>query len=286
MNKVALQVKELGTDLRRVYFDIKTLVDQSDGSLPRIPEIVKSIDNALNDDNMTVESIADIIRIDPTIAGRIIQIANSPLVRGAQRIDSLKVAIGRIGLNLVRNLIFCMGMQETFERPNSRFAKQLKDNWLHSIDVMSLSFTLSKRFPAINSDTAMVIGIIHDIGALPIYNYCQQHDIDEEQTNLLVKQLHVLLGVDIAEKWDLSDIFKEAIIAHHSIGMTLAGPVSYSNVVTLADIYAAHTTDEQCNDDEAIHQLRKKMGFNEDTLGAYLEETAKEIDELKRSVLG
>jgi HD-like signal output (HDOD) protein len=280
MSRAVLSVSDLDPKTRQIYFDIKTMLDSVDTKLPRVPELVKSIDTALNDDNMTINDIADIVRVDPTIAGRIIQIANSPLVRGVQQIDSLSIAIGRIGLNFVRNLIFCMGMQKNIACGNPNLKEALIKNWKHSVSVMALSFAISQKFPDIDSETAMVVGIIHDIGFLPVYVYADEHNLSIEETHALGTKLHALLGVDIVSYWDMSDIFKEAIMTHHHVSKILNEPISYATVVAAADIYATRYSLEYGLTDEIIDKLLHKLSFTRKSLATYLEDCIEKINEL------
>ena len=66
--------------------------------LPTLPIILDKVREAISNPNSSAMQIARIINDDPAMMSRILKVVNSALYGGGQRIDSLQIAISRLGL--------------------------------------------------------------------------------------------------------------------------------------------------------------------------------------------
>ncbi|HXI77627.1 MAG TPA: HDOD domain-containing protein, partial [Steroidobacteraceae bacterium] len=72
--------------------------------LPSFPDVAQRVRKALQDEEVTADKIVRIVGAEPSLAARLIQLANSAGVNvGGRHTTDLRVAIARIGLNLVRS---------------------------------------------------------------------------------------------------------------------------------------------------------------------------------------
>ena len=86
--------------------------------------------------------------------------------------------------------------------------KKMMAIWKHSREVAALSFVLAKITPGFNPEHALLAGLLHDIGAIPIITYADKHpDILEEKCDLdlLINQLKGEVGAAILTKWNFSE---------------------------------------------------------------------------------
>src|SRR5690554_956947 len=102
-------------DLRneQVFLDyIKAAIESDKLQLPTIPEVALKVRQAVNKDNASDAEIAKTISSDPALSARLLQIANSPLYRARQKIESLQAAITRLGHNTIRSLVMNLAMKQ------------------------------------------------------------------------------------------------------------------------------------------------------------------------------
>ena len=73
-------------------------------SLPTIPKLGLRIIECATDADVILEKLSDIIHQDPSLAARILKVANAPFYGASRQIDPLKLSLVMLGLNEVRNL--------------------------------------------------------------------------------------------------------------------------------------------------------------------------------------
>jgi HD-like signal output (HDOD) protein len=91
-------------------------------------------------------SIADVVKIvnlDPVIASKLIQVANSPLYRTVKPIAKLHDAINRLGLKATQNLVTSISLHNLFRSKSRLLNNRIQQLWRQSIQVASLSYTLA-----------------------------------------------------------------------------------------------------------------------------------------------
>lgn len=185
--------------------------------LPSLPEIVVRVRQAVNNDDVNLGDIVKLIQVDPSLTARLIQIANSPLYRTSQPVDNCLMAVNRLGLKTTRDLVTCLVLNNVFNTENKLLRKKVEILWQHSCHVASVASTIAKITPNLSEDTALLAGLLHDIGVLPILHYAAEFpDIieSEEKLNFVIQELRASLGRQILEGWNfdptLSEVSSEA----------------------------------------------------------------------------
>lgn len=179
--------------------------------LPEMPEVAMRIREAIRGESFNLQQIAKLIQMDPAITARLIQIANSPLHRGASPIEDCRSAISRLGLATTQEIVTCLAMQNVFADVSSQIKLQVRKIWDHSCKVAAFSYVLARVTPGINEDKAMLAGLVHDIGVLPVLYYASDFPELLEQPEILqdvINQMRGVLGKAILKKWK----FEEALI--------------------------------------------------------------------------
>jgi HD-like signal output (HDOD) protein len=76
-------------------------------SLPSAPRIYTELTRKLADSQLGAASIASTIALDPAISAKVLQLANSVYFGRGRRIDSIRDAVGRLGVNNILQLVLC-----------------------------------------------------------------------------------------------------------------------------------------------------------------------------------
>src|SRR5690606_21690545 len=92
----------------KVYFELISNFAQEltkgDISLPSFPEVVLRIRKLLEKDDIQVAQVSAAVSTDPVLVSRLLVFANSSHYNPAGvRIESLDIAISRLGFELVKN---------------------------------------------------------------------------------------------------------------------------------------------------------------------------------------
>ncbi|MBA3582856.1 MAG: HDOD domain-containing protein [Gammaproteobacteria bacterium] len=174
-------------------------------TLPTLPEVALKIREAVNNPRADSHTIADMISNDPAIAARLIRIANSPMVRGDHTITDLKQVVARLGMAYTSNVVTAMTLENMFRAKNRLIDDSLRRVWLDCTDVASLCFALALNYTKLKPDVAVLGGLIHKIGALPLLHFLDSRSellTDRAALDWLINELHPDIGVKLLTQWN------------------------------------------------------------------------------------
>jgi HD-like signal output (HDOD) protein len=250
--------------------------------LPRVPEVVEKIDAAMAGRNTSIRDVGEIIKFESSISARILQIANSPLIRGSVKISSLQSAITRIGLEMVRNLVLCMAVKDSLTVKQPYLKNKMKESWGRSIAVSMYAFSLAKKFK-LDADFAMMAGMLHNLGVLPIIDYVSKHEElleDKRVLDFLIKALRKPVGIKILKQWEFQDELIDVVECYDEIDMERPGAIDILDVVIVANCYCTDSLENPL-DWYRVRALRK-MHLSSTELHQILKDATKEISEMSR----
>ncbi len=216
-------------------------MQSDDLELPTIPDVSFKIRRAINDERSNISSIARIVQIDPSITARLIQIANSSLFLGRKKIESCPEALTRLGLTAARDIITAFALKSVFNAKSPVIRQKMAELWAHSSYVASISAVLAHKIPGFDPDRAMLAGLIHDIGIVPILTYADNHpDIIAHPKDLVetVRELRSDIGVQIIRRWDFPEDFEDVVINAENWFRKNNSPTNYADIVMISQLHS------------------------------------------------
>ena len=92
---------------------LATELSSGEVDLPGFPEVVVRVRRALADENVSAEKVARVIGAEPVLAARLLRMANSAALNpGGKAVADLRMAIMRVGLNVVRSTTIAFAVQQ------------------------------------------------------------------------------------------------------------------------------------------------------------------------------
>jgi HD-like signal output (HDOD) protein len=230
-------------DLEKKFLsDFLSDLDANRVVLPTLPEVAMQVRKAVGDPQATTARIEKIINSDPALSTKLLKVVNSPAYRGSEPITNLRMAITRLGTNQVRNLATGLVMEQLYQVTSTDNIKQhLKDLWLHSTRVATLSHVIARRFTKLKPDEAMLAGLIHDIGTLPILNRASLFPElleDDEKLVAVMQRLHTMIGPAVLDEWGFSRDMVIVSAEHEDIYQARDGEVDYVDVIIVANLHS------------------------------------------------
>lgn len=211
-------------------------------SLPTLPEVAMKVREVVQNPESTAAQISVILGSDPVLSARLLQIANSAMYRPAKPIENLQNAIARLGNTVVRNLVTSMVMENIYQgQANNDLNKLLKKLWLHSTKVAAISHVLARKFTKLKPDQAMLGGLIHDIGAIPVYTEVANIPellADESLLDSIVGKMHILIGTSILDEWNFPQELIAVVAEHENLERDSGNAVDYVDIVTVANLHS------------------------------------------------
>jgi len=229
--------------IERFWNDLVSDIKSNKITLPALPEVVIKTRKLLDDENSTANQISRAISSDATITTRMLRLVNSPLYRSDHKIEEVKAAITRLGNKNVRSVITTLAMEQLYSTAFSKpIQKILHETWQHSAHVAALCYLIARDYTSLHPldpDEAMLAGLIHDIGKLPILEYIEMVPdlmINEVAMRKVIEILHTRIGKLVLKTWNFSDELI-SVVAEHEDLMRDPGPnPDYTDIVIVANL--------------------------------------------------
>jgi HD-like signal output (HDOD) protein len=203
--------------------------------LPTLPDVALRVKAAVEDACSTQE-LAALIAQDIALSGRLVQLANSPLYRGAVEVESIRAAVTRLGTRMVRGFVIGLAMRQMFNTSSELLAKAFRDIWQDGIQVAAISRMLADASPETDPEEAMLGGLLHNIGALPILArldqaQAQAEPIDAAIVHQLVDELAPEIGTRILRSWKLPESLVAVPEGCHVLNRDSGPRIDYVDIV-------------------------------------------------------
>lgn len=259
-------------------------------TLPTLPEIALRVRNMVDDPNTSSGQIAKVITNDPALTARLIQVANSAMLRGRTPVDNVQMAVARMGNTLVRNLITGLVMQQLYQARSPVIRKLLKNVWQHSTQVAAISHALAAHFTRLQPDEALLAGLVHDIGELPILTRAEKYpELLQNETVLLdvVQRMHCKVSKAILQEWKFAPELILAAAEHETLQRRPDKPADYADVVLVANLQSHIGTDHPHNQaDWTAIPAFAKLGISAELSVVSMEDIAEQVEEMQRLLAG
>ncbi|MGI9263093.1 MAG: HDOD domain-containing protein [Woeseiaceae bacterium] len=258
--------------------------------LPSFPDIVVRIRRALADDNVTTDQIVQIIGADPVLAARVLTICNSAALRPAtDPITDLRMAVNRIGHNMIRNTSMSHGIAQSKTAVKLKEAKICLDKlWDECAHVAALCYVLAKKRTKLNPDEALLIGLMHGIGKLYILGRAESHpDLFENESDLyhVMGEWHAPIGSSILDNWGFEPHVAFAIANYGDLERHHEEGPDFTDVLTLAFLFSEFVRAES-DMEVQLEQVPASQKLNIVTadLMPILDESKEQIRSLRRAL--
>lgn len=201
----------------------KRIIDKIEG-LPVLPLTVKEIISLTAKADCTVNQIAD--AIDPSLAIKILQVANSPYYRRYTKVKNLEHAISLLGFNVVRDLALGISLIKVFP-PHRRGPFDYEKFWQHSLLIAGISKILAKASGFHELGKVYTVSLIHNMGKIVVGLFMpdsllkinalkkQRGLRNSEAEKIVLGMTHAEIGGDLAKKWKLPEDFIKIIKYHN-----------------------------------------------------------------------
>lgn len=245
---------------------ILAAVENGMTSLPVLPEVVARVQQLTASDEYHLPTLAAEIEASPSIAARFLVVANSAFYRGRTPVYTVKEALKRVGVNFAYDLILAIAVEQLFHSANPKTHRFLTETWQHSKEVAGLSQTVTHEFTQhLHPHTAGLAGLLHDIGALPIIAYADEHPellINEARFKETLHRLCPFIGKTLSEQWGLPEVFVKAIQqeAKSTCGCTQSKP-DYHDVVSFADLVSTRKDGSVDSEESTLSRCCHRLGI-------------------------
>ena len=266
---------------QQVFQQLCKAVETDQIKLPTLPEVALKIRQSIEKGDHSAADIAELLAQDTSLSARLLQLANSPLYRTRSEIDNLQMAITRLGIRIVKDLIIMLAIKQAFKTRNKDIEKQFRKIWHISIDVASACRVLAKTQSELDAEQAVLAGLIHNIGALPVIELADRQPAlftGDQDLASICGEIQGALGEKILSFWNFPQTLIDVVAQWNNFHRQHNPHVDYVDIVQAAMLHTPHAPPDVDTDWSCISAINKlgldpdKHEFNE-IMKNQLEET-------------
>ena len=193
------------------------------GKIPEPPKAAIQAINMLEDSNTPVVKVSEFISLDETLTLKLLRLANSSYYGFHTKITTVKEAIVRLGVNVVKCSLYA-SMLEVSGMTQNAFFYEL---WKSSLFTAFLAKEIGMQLGYPRKDICFTAGLLVDIGQILLNNAAddiypalvveaRDNDFDIKDAEIQVFGFsHQDIGNKLAEHWKLPLLYQNAIHFHH-----------------------------------------------------------------------
>lgn len=267
------------------FNDLKSAVESDQLILPTLPEVALKIREAVESENTSAQQVAEILTQDASLSARLIQVSNSPLYRSRTPIEDLQMAVTRLGIRLVKDLVISLAMKQIYQATSDVLDEHFRKIWNTSVEVAAICRMLASTVPGINPEQALLAGLIHNIGSLPILVMAEDDDDlfnNGDALGKVINELQGRVGVLILETWNFGDAMIEVVKEAHNFSYDHEGGANLVDLVQISLLQGGHI---ETDIDWASVPAFAKLGMDTEVNIVEIEENKEMIESTKQSLM-
>jgi HD-like signal output (HDOD) protein len=149
---------------------------------------------------------------------------------------------------------------------------------------------IARRFSSLNGDTALLAGLMHNVGRIYILTRASKHPTltaDPLTYNSIVRDWHTNVAKALLENWCVAEEIVEAVAGHEDMDREQRGPVTLTDVLSLAMLVEQNRNGAEMHEpNEALTKGLRRLQLSMHDCHAVIDESAEEIAALKAALGG
>ena len=205
---------------------IDSRISQGSGFAVRPLSLTVSRLIATTDDPcITAKEIERVVECDPALAVSVLHFANASAHALATEVKSIDHAVSLMGVRKLRNLAISIAAAGMFKDGDTSM-RERHQLWMHSLGCATVARLLAEYVPNVESDDAFLVGVLHDIGKLLLYDVASDRYkellLSSQAASIIAQEEfwfgtnHAEIGLRSAISWKLPSEIQVGIGYHHS----------------------------------------------------------------------
>jgi len=261
------------------------------GELPDVPSHFIA-DDLASQEGVAAPRLAKVIERDPSLAARLLKLANSAFFRTGMPVGTLTQAIVKIGFDRVRMMALSLSLRDTFPM-GKKGPMDYEKFWKLSLYRALIAKALALRLRSVHPEEAFDAGLLEEIGLLVFYDLFVKERVAEPPLNLddlerlllwekeVFGETHREVGRFVLSQW----AFPERILICQEAGITWnrseTGPQdSLLSICDAATLIAKVLTSQQGDLPYAISRAALDAAISTEDIHTIVSSVFEEVEEI------
>jgi len=255
----------------------KQLVQKVDvDKLPSLPHVLLQLLEICNDESLSLDRLATIIKQDPGLYAQFYSAHNRNITTSAQSSpeQSIEHTLKQLGTNTIKSIVVTATVHQFFSRTSHERTEFLKQHWHHALYSAIIAESLAKLTYYHNPDEAYSTGLLHNVGQLVLEaahpkkytSTFAQLSEDDNFHNLELDEFdatHQQVGAQLLSQHGANSFICDAVLYHHENVNHILDAHPLVKIINLANSLASNffnIEDQQVFDDaERLLGLQKPL---------------------------
>jgi HD-like signal output (HDOD) protein len=234
-----------GPDAAELQMQVTEALLRHEFDLPVLSETALRVQRMVRERRTSFKHLAEAVSSDPGLSGAVLRCANSASSGAAAPIDSLPLAVARLGFRTILSLSYaaCLESRHITTPALKTIQHRLGS---HSLGVALLSRQAARQ-ARVDDEQAFLCGLMHDLGKVILLGLVE--DLVANQTlrrpprpealEPLLHGLHTRVGRELPAQWKLPESVLYTLVFHHEPERAPKEASRLVAVVALADTLMA-----------------------------------------------
>ena len=221
---------------RQIYHDLM----EDSFLMPCLPEVLERVCFIAGEQN-DLTKLCNVIKSDPSISALVLKIINSPVYRQDEPCGSVEEAVELIGFDELMQLFNHNILHDLQNTYTAKIRKYMLAHWWHSAEVGAIAYALAEILGGYDPKRALILGLLHDVGMLPIYYYADKYPAflrQELELGELIKRYHGDVGTLMFKFWNFPDDYVRVSIDADDWNYQGTGKTDYSELIMVAQLHS------------------------------------------------
>jgi putative nucleotidyltransferase with HDIG domain len=192
---------------------------------PEMPALSRNLLHSLEDPYIDFSQLEEQIQYDPGLTSNVLRLANSAYFGAAGTVSSLRVALMRLGMRRISEIITAIMVSPMMLPTLPGYELRSRNLLKHSVWVAVASEQLARCLGYSDVKMLFTAGLLHDMGKIILDPFVQEHQselLEEGQSVSFDARERNILGISHAEtgsrllsRWNIPEEITAAAVWHH-----------------------------------------------------------------------
>ncbi len=204
-------------------------LDEAMNKVRPIPQIALRVIRMINEEDISLSTIAKEIRQDQILTAKVLQLSNSAYFNPRKPFDSIDRAIIFLGEKRILLMTLSVFTEIYYQQAEQGYSLVKGGLFRHALSVAFVAESIAKLLKSVAADQAYTGGLLHDFGKVVLDQFMAKEyplfyrkmmgnttypliDLEKE----IFGYSHPEIGKILAEKWSLPENLQEVIAYHHN----------------------------------------------------------------------